>query len=93
MREWKEFALLYNLLLTCGLIFFSYQNARIRTHFSQEGEFAARAVFVVFLFVIPGFAIDLILLISQNRYFWVKLLLNVAFPSIVLGGLFMPKVI
>ena len=86
---WRVALILYNLLLTCGLIFFSYQNAKIKTHFYQEGEFAARAVFVIFLFVGPGLVIDLIL---HNRYFWIRLMLNVTFPSIVLAVLFIPKV-
>ena len=93
---WRGAFILYNLLLSCGLIFFSYQNAKIKTHFSQEGEFAARAVFVIFLFVVPGFVIDLILVILVSdhslRLFWVRLLFAVAFPSVVLGGLFIPKV-
>ena len=86
---------MYNLLLSCGLIFFSYQNAKIRTHFSQEGEFAARAVFVVFLLVVPAFAIDLLLILTSTNslgLFWIRLFLIVSFPSVVLGGLFVPKV-
>ncbi|XP_019863258.1 PREDICTED: gamma-aminobutyric acid type B receptor subunit 2-like [Amphimedon queenslandica] len=94
--QWRGLLVMYNLLLSCGLIFFSYQNAKIRTHFSQEGEFAARAVFVVFLFVIPAFAIDLLLILTSTNslgLFWIRLLLAASFPSVVLGGLFVPKII
>ena len=88
-QRWRIALILYHLLLIFGLIFFSYQNARIKTHFSQEGEFAARAVFVIFLFVIPGLAVDIIL---HNRYFWIRLMIVITFPSIVLAVLFIPKV-
>ena len=85
----------YNFLLSLGLVFLSYQNAKIQTHFIQEGEFTARVVFVIFLVLVPSFVIKtLLLLTSDNRIeiFWFGLFFIVSFPTIILGGLFIPKV-
>lgn len=94
-EEWEGCAILYNLLLSFGLMFLSYQNAKIKTHFAQEGEFAARAVFVVFLFVLPCFLIHLMLTLLSDHglgLFWIRLIFTVSFPSAILGGLYIPKV-
>ena len=85
----------YNFLLSFGLIFLSLQNARISTHFVQEGEFAARVVFVIFLFLVPLFVIKILLLLTSNNIkliFWFDLIFIVGLPVIILGGLFIPKV-
>ena len=85
----------YNFLLSFVLIFLSYQNAKIPTHFVQEGEFATRVVFVIFLFLVPLFVIKILLLLTSDDIklvFWFDLIFIVGLPIIILGGLFIPKV-
>ena len=76
-------------------MWFSYQNAKISSHFAQVGEFAARVTFVVFLFFLPFFTLKLLLSLAVELIlvkFWITFGLGVLFPSIIIGGLFVPKV-
>ena len=96
-QRWRDIILiLYNVLMSCVLIFLSLQNSKIKTHIAQEGEFAARAVFVIFLCITPTIFLKIVDLIIPNinslSVFWIKLLFLAIFPSVILGGLFLPKV-
>jgi hypothetical protein len=79
------------------LIFLSLQNAKITTHFAQEGDFAAKAVFAIFLFLVPFFITKLVLVIVNEQgsrlLFWLELVCTTAFPTVIIGGLFIPKFI
>ena len=85
----------YNIFMCCLLLFFAYQNSRIKAHFQQEGEFAAKAVVLVFLFVFLG-TVVLFLLGHQreniNEYFWVNCFFVLGIPTAILLLLFVPKV-
>ena len=85
----------YNILLCCLLLFFAYQNSRIKTHFQQEGEFAAKAVVLVFLFVFLGTVVILLLNHRRenvNEYFGVNSVFVLGIPTAILSLLFVPKV-
>ena len=95
MKWWDGILMAYNFLLSFGLIFLSYQNAKSPTHFVQEGKFATRVVFVIFLFLVPLFVIKILLLLTSDDLklvFWFDLIFIVGLPIIILGGLFIPKV-
>lgn len=85
----------YNTLLCILLMFFAYQNSRIKAHFQQEGEFATKAVLLVFSFVFLG-SVLLYLLNYQadkiNEYFWVLSTNVLGIPTAILAALFVPKV-
>ena len=92
---WDGVMLGYNILLCCMLMFFAYQNSRIKAHFQQEGEFATKAVVLVFLFVFVGSV--LLFLLNQkadkiNEYFWVFSTFVLVTPIGILAALFIPKV-
>lgn len=93
---WLSVLLGYDLILCLALVWFSYQNAKISSHFAQEGEFAARVTFVLFLFFLPFFLLKLLLSLTVELIlvkFWITFALGMLYPSIILGGLFVPKVI
>jgi gamma-aminobutyric acid type B receptor len=94
---WDGSLIIYFIILSIGLIFLSLQNAKIETHFAQEGDFAAKAVFVIFLFLVPFFITKLVLVVIVNEQgsrllFWLELITTTAFPTVIIGGLFIPKV-
>ena len=87
--------LAYNTLLCSLLTFFAYQNSRIKAHFQQEGEFATKAVVLVFLFVL---ILSMLLFFFNYRaniiheYFWVFSAFVLGIPTAMLTARFVPKV-
>ena len=95
---WEASLLGYYFLLCILLVFLAYQNSRISSHFAQEGEFATRTIFMIFIAVAPSFLIKVILLLIVNdgesisQLYWIDFAFFLLFPTTVLGGLYIPKV-
>ena len=93
---WEATTAGYHALLGAFLIFLGYQNSLINSRFSQEGEFATRSMFFVLLFLAPLFSISALSIFTSGTnlslIFWSTCGYAVLFPTILLIGLYLPKV-